>query len=85
VEAGLPDFDAVLTYGLVAPAGTPRAIVERLNAALRAALVTDAVRQRLLQDGAEPMPNTPEAHAAIIDREETQWSAVVRLAGLQPQ
>ena len=84
-EAGLPDFDAVLTYGLVAPAGTPRAIVERLNAALRSALATDAVRQRLLQDGAEPIPNTPEEHAAIIDREETQWSAVVRLAGLQPQ
>ena len=84
-EAGLDGFDAVLTYGLVAPVGTPKPIVERLNAALRAALDTAAVRDRLLQDGAEPMPNTPEQHAAIIDREETQWSAVVRLAGLQPQ
>ena len=69
-ESGLPGFDAVLTYGLVAPAGTPRPIIERLNHELRAALATDEVKRRLTQEGAEPMPTTPEEHAAVIDAEE---------------
>ena len=58
-ESGLPGFDAVLSYGLVAPVGTPRPIVERLNEALRAALATEEVRRRLIHEGAEPMPTTP--------------------------
>ena len=77
-EAGLPGYDAVLTYGLVAPAATPRPIIERLNKELRAALATDEVQQRLIQEGAEPMPTTPEEHAAIIDREDIKWSAVIK-------
>ena len=73
----------MLTYGLVAPAGTPRPIVERLNKELRAALATDEVKKRLYQEGAEPMPTTPEEHAAVIDREETKWSALIRSAGIE--
>ena len=57
-------------------AGTPRPIIERLNKELRAALATDEVKRRLVQEGAEPMPTTPEEHAAVIDREETKWSAL---------
>ena len=82
-ESGLPGYDAVLTYGIVAPAGTPRPIVERLNKELRAALATDEVKRRLIQEGAEPMPTTPEEHAAVIDREETKWSALIKSAGIQ--
>lgn len=82
-EAGLPDFDAVLTYGIVGPFGLPRAIVERLNRALQMALATERVKQRLLQEGAEPSPTTPEAYAAIIDREEMQWSALIKSMGLK--
>jgi tripartite-type tricarboxylate transporter receptor subunit TctC len=84
-ESGLPGFDAVLTYGLLAPAGTPRPIVERLNKELRAALVSEEVRQRLIADGAEPMPTTPEQHAAVIDREETKWSTLIKSIGIKPQ
>ena len=84
-ESGLPGFDAVLTYGLVAPAGTPRPIIERLNKELRAALATDEVKKRLQQEGAEPMPTTPEEHAAVIDREETKWSALIKSAGVKPE
>jgi tripartite-type tricarboxylate transporter receptor subunit TctC len=84
-ESGLPGFDAVLSYGLLAPAGTPRPIIERLNKELRAALTTDEVRHRLLQEGAEPMPTTPEEHAAVIDREESKWSAIIRSAGIKPE
>ena len=84
-ESGLPGFDAVLTYGLVAPAGTPRAIIDRLNKELRAALATDEVKRRLVQEGAEPMPTTPEEHAAVIDAEETKWSALIKAAGLKAE
>jgi tripartite-type tricarboxylate transporter receptor subunit TctC len=82
-ESGLPGFDAILTYGLVAPAGTPRPIIDKLNHALRTALANEEVQKRLHQEGAEPMPTTPEEHAAVIDREETKWSAIVRSAGVQ--
>ncbi len=82
-ESGLPGFDAVLTYGLVAPAGTPRPIIDRLNKELRAALMTEEVKRRLTQEGAEPLPTTPEEHAAVIDAEETKWSALIRSAVLK--
>jgi len=84
-ESGLPGFDAVLSYGLVAPAGTPQPIIERLNKGLRAALATDEVKKRLHQEGAEPMPTTPEEHAAVLDREESKWSALIESIGLKPE
>lgn len=84
-EAGLPGFDATLTYGLLAPAGTPPAIVDRLNKELRAALASNEVRARIIAEGGEPEPTTPEQHAAVIDREELKWSAVIRAAGIQAQ
>lgn len=82
-ESGLPGFDATLTYGLLAPARTPRPIVERLNQELRAALGSDEVRARIIAEGGEPEPTTPEQHAAVIDREESKWSAVIREAGIE--
>ena len=82
-ELGLPGFDATLTYGLLAPAGTPRPIVDRLNKELRAALASEDVRKRIILEGGEPESTTPEEHAAIIDREATKWSAVIRQAGIK--
>ena len=79
----MPGFDAALTYGLLAPARTPRPIVERLNQELRAALGSDEVRARIIAEGGEPEPTTPEQHAAVIDREESKWSAVIREAGIE--
>jgi tripartite-type tricarboxylate transporter receptor subunit TctC len=81
-ESGLPGYDAVLNYGIVAPAGTPRPIVEKLNRVLREGLATDEVKKRLAQEGAEPEPTTPEQHAAVIDREATKWSAIIKSAGI---
>jgi tripartite-type tricarboxylate transporter receptor subunit TctC len=80
-ESGVPGFDAVLRYGIVAPAGTPRAIVEKLNKALNAVLNSDEVRKRLALEGAEPAPSSPEEYAKDIDREETQWGKVVKASG----
>ena len=79
--APLPGYEAVLHYGIVAPAGTPRPVVEKLNAAMRAALAEPDVRDRIVADGAEPLPGSPEDYAADIDREEKKWSEVVRRAG----
>ncbi len=84
-ESGLPGFDATLSYGLLAPAGTPKPIIERLNKALRDALATDEVRKRIIFEGGEPKSTTPEEQAAVIDQEETKWAAVIRSAGLKPQ
>jgi tripartite-type tricarboxylate transporter receptor subunit TctC len=80
-EAELPGYEAVLHYGIVAPAGTPRPIIDKLNAALNAALAEPEVRAKIVADGADPLPGTPEDYAADIDREETKWSKVVKLSG----
>jgi len=82
-EQGLPGFEAVLHYGIVAPAGTPRPIVDRLNAALRAALDDPKVRGHIATEGAEPLPTSPEEYVADIDREETKWSTLVRKSNAQ--
>ena len=82
-ESGLPGYEAALRYGLVAPAGTPRAIIERLNKELRTARAAEDVRSRLAADGAEVLPSTPEQYAADIDREEATWSKVVNALGLR--
>jgi tripartite-type tricarboxylate transporter receptor subunit TctC len=84
-ESGLPGFEAVLHYGIIAPAGTPRPIVDRLNAALREALASPEVSNRLALEAAEPMPTTPEEYAADIDREETLWSAIVKKSGAKAE
>ena len=80
-EAALPGYEAVLHYGIVAPAGTPQPVIDKLNAALNAALAENDVRARIIADGAEPLPTTPAEYAADIDREETKWSAIVKLSG----
>ena len=84
-ESGIPGFEASLYYGLVAPAGTPRAIVDKLNKALRDALAGDEVRKRLATDGAEPTPSSPEQYAAHIDQDETKWSKVVKDSGAKAE
>ena len=84
-EAGVAGFEASLYYGLVASAGTPRPIVDRLNKALRDALASDEVRKRLAIDGAEPVPSTPEEYATHIDQDETKWSKVVRESGAKAE
>jgi tripartite-type tricarboxylate transporter receptor subunit TctC len=82
-ESGLPDFEAVLHYGLLAPAGTPQPIIERLNKELRALATMPEVQERIHTEGGDPMSSAPEEYAADIDREEAKWSALVRKLGLK--
>jgi tripartite-type tricarboxylate transporter receptor subunit TctC len=82
-ETGVPGFDVALRYGLVAPAGTPPAIVARLNKELNVALTSEDVKNRLATEGAEAFPGTPEAYAADIDKDEKKWGGLVKKLGLK--
>jgi tripartite-type tricarboxylate transporter receptor subunit TctC len=84
-ESGLPGYEVALRYGLIAPAGTPRPIIERLNKELRAALDSDEVRTRLATEGAEPLPSSPAEYATDIDQEETKWAALIKRIGVKGQ
>ncbi|MEI7804930.1 MAG: tripartite tricarboxylate transporter substrate binding protein [Hyphomicrobiales bacterium] len=82
-ESGLPGFEAVLHYGVLAPAGTPKEIVDRLNAELIKIVGTDDVKKRINSEGGDPMTSTPAEYAKDIDREETKWGGLVRKLGLK--
>ena len=85
IEAGMPGFDASLCYGLLAPAGAPRAVIDRLNKALREALASDEVKKQLELDGTEITPGTPEQYADFIDKDEKKWSELVKVSGVEPE
>jgi tripartite-type tricarboxylate transporter receptor subunit TctC len=82
-ESGLPGFSAVITYGLAAPAGTPRAIVDRLNKELNAALEDSELRTRVAAEGGQVLPGKPEDYTAAIDREEKRWGPLVKSLDLK--
>ena len=84
-ESGLPGYAAVLHYGIVAPAGTPKPIIDKLAGALRVAIASPDVQQRIAADGAEVLAMTPDAYAADIDREEAKWSDIVRRSGAKAE
>jgi tripartite-type tricarboxylate transporter receptor subunit TctC len=82
-ELGFPGFEAAQRYGLVAPAGTPPAIIDKLNAALNEALKSEQVKTRIASEGADPIPGTPQDYAKDIESEATKWSGVVQKAGIR--
>jgi len=85
VESGLPDFLLSSNFGLLAPAGTPRPIIEHVRRALLEALADPAVNSRLASLGAERVGSTPEEHAAFTKSEIAKWMKVTREAGIQPE
>jgi tripartite-type tricarboxylate transporter receptor subunit TctC len=82
-ESGLPGFDSVLHYGLLAPAGTPRPIIDLLNKELRALVDTDAVKQRIQIEGGDAMTSSPDEYSKDIDQEERKWSGLIRKLNLK--
>jgi tripartite-type tricarboxylate transporter receptor subunit TctC len=84
-EAGLPGYEAVGWFGVVAPAGTPAPIVERLNAEIRNALAVPDVKERAIAAGAEPFTNSPREFAALIREETKKWAEVIKAAGVKLQ
>jgi tripartite-type tricarboxylate transporter receptor subunit TctC len=81
-EAGLPGFEAVLYYGMAAPAGTPRPIIERINKEMRAIITSDEISKRIVADGGDPAVTTPEEYSAMIERDEAKWGTLIKKLGL---
>ncbi|MEO8102457.1 MAG: tripartite tricarboxylate transporter substrate binding protein [Betaproteobacteria bacterium] len=80
-EEGLKGFNATSWFGLLAPAGTPKDIVAKLNAASVKALASPEMRERLAAQGADPVGNTPEQFAAFIKAEIDKWAKIVKASG----
>ncbi len=81
-EAGVKSYVNVLWAGVLAPKGTPDAIIKRINSEIVSALKTEGVRKVLAARGATPKPSTPEEFAAFIKAELDKWSRVVKQAGV---
>jgi len=79
--ASLKGFDISTWFGVLAPAGTPAPIVDQLSAAMRAALTSAEMRERLARMGAEPAPSTPAGFAALIQSELAKYREIVRFSG----
>jgi tripartite-type tricarboxylate transporter receptor subunit TctC len=82
-EAGMPDFDTSLWFGLLAPAGTPRPVIEKLAAAARMAMHAPEAMETMRKQGYEPLDAGPDEFAGFIRSEITRWSKVARVAGLK--
>jgi tripartite-type tricarboxylate transporter receptor subunit TctC len=82
-EAGFAGFEVIGWFGWLAPAATPRPIVDRLNAELVRALRLPEVRERLLSQSTEPVGNSPQEFAAFMRREHEKWSRVIRAANIR--
>ena len=83
-ESGFPGYEAVSWYAMFATAGTPKDIVDRLNAEIRRIVATPEVNEALLNQGAEPASDTPEAFGAIVRADVAKWAAIVRQTGAKP-
>jgi tripartite-type tricarboxylate transporter receptor subunit TctC len=84
-ESGLPGYSAITWYGLLAPKGTPREIVQRLNREINEILRLPAVREQLLAQGFEPVGNSPAEFTAFISSEIIKWGRVVKASGIAPE
>jgi tripartite-type tricarboxylate transporter receptor subunit TctC len=84
-EAGLPGYETSTWGGLLAPAGTPKAVVAKLAAETTRILALPDVRERMLAAGVEPVGGTPEQYAAFIGSEMVKWGKVAKAAGIEPE
>jgi tripartite-type tricarboxylate transporter receptor subunit TctC len=84
IESGYPGFESVLSMGLMAPAGTPSAIIEKIHQDAVKALEPAEVRKRLSDIGMEVIGNSPAEFAAVIKAETPQWAKVIKDAGIAP-
>lgn len=83
-EAGVPGYEAIQWYGVLAAAGTPKAIVAKLNSAIATAINGQDVRDRLATEAAEPVATTPEEFRAFIKKEIERWAPVIKASGARP-
>jgi tripartite-type tricarboxylate transporter receptor subunit TctC len=84
-EAGVPGYEATIWLGIMAPKGTPKAIVDRLNQEIAKVIATPAIKEAWAKQGAVPMTMTPDAFGEYLKRDITKWANVIQKAGIQPQ
>jgi len=84
-QAGVPGFESTLWYGLLAPAGTPMPIVNRLHATLTRALQSADMKERFAAEGSDPVGSTPQEFHAFIKSEIERWAVVVKVAGMKAE
>jgi tripartite-type tricarboxylate transporter receptor subunit TctC len=84
-EAGLPGGESPVWYGLVAPANTPRAIVDRILHALRSATAGEKLPRQLIEAGAEPEVSTPEVFQRLIIDENSKWKRIIEQSGIRAE
>jgi tripartite-type tricarboxylate transporter receptor subunit TctC len=84
-ESGVPGFETSQWYGILAPAGTPDAIVRKLSTEINRILRSPEVIERLAADGSVPQGSTPEEFAKFIAAEQKRWGQVVKTANIKPE
>jgi tripartite-type tricarboxylate transporter receptor subunit TctC len=82
-ESGLPGFEAVLHYGVIAPKGTPQPIIDRLNKELRAIVADDEVKKRIAAEGGDPLTSTPAEYDADIEQDGAKWAELIKKLNLK--
>ena len=82
IEAGVPDYDYSTWYALFMPAGTPRAVIDKVNQATRRTLAADDIKQKFDAQGVEPWSNTADELGAYLRAETAKWGKVVKAAGI---
>jgi tripartite-type tricarboxylate transporter receptor subunit TctC len=84
-ESGVPGYEAIGWFGLLAPAATPRAIVARLGADVNRALALPEVRRKMLELGSDPAGGSPEEFARFIRADQAKWSRLMQEKGIKPE
>jgi tripartite-type tricarboxylate transporter receptor subunit TctC len=84
-ESGVPGYESTLAYGLMAPRGTPDAVLKTLGAALAKAAGSPQLRDALRAEGAEPLTGSAADFAALMQSENAKWGKVIRAAGIKPE
>jgi tripartite-type tricarboxylate transporter receptor subunit TctC len=84
-ESGYPGFESIAVYGFFAPAGTPAAIIKKLNTDINAVLLDPELKSKLLKVGIEVEGSTPEALAAFVDKEIAKWAAVIKAGNIKSE
>jgi tripartite-type tricarboxylate transporter receptor subunit TctC len=82
-EAGLPGYESVAWWGMLAPAATPKAIVTKLNSAVVKSLNADETKERLAREGAEVAGTSPAEFGEFLRRETQKWARVVKASGIK--
>ena len=84
-ESGLPGYEMGSWFGLLAPAGTPAAVITRLQQEIMKIFKMPDVREKLFAQGVEPVGSTPQEFMAFLNAETTQWAKVIKSSGLKPE